>query len=411
MRPIDPYLFIIGVSAITILSYFYNLISTKTKVPTVLMLIGTGVGLQYGLSVFNIKLLNLSTPLSILGNVGLIMIVLEAALDLHITKEKKGLIVQSLLIAIFTLIATCASVTLLLYFILDAPVDRAIVYSIPLSILSSAIVIPSVKNLSEWKKEFLTYESTFSDILGIMLFYSMIGIMEAESAGSAAIGSIGNIILTIIVSLVMSYGLVLVFQQIKTKVKIFLMIAILLLLYSVGKIFHLSSLFIILIFGLIISNPQIFFRGYMERFLDIDAVNTTRIDFEIITIETAFVIRTFFFIVFGLTIDMASLLNWSLVLVGGLILVAIYFFRWMMLYFYKTPGLKTILTTAPRGLITILLYYAIPANLRITGFEEGILLIVVIVSSIVMAFGLIAYNRDSDEVNTLKQQIYKESQF
>ena len=40
-----------------------------------------------------------------------------------------------------------------------------------------------------------------------------------------------------------------VFQNITGNVKLFLLIATLLLLYAVGKMFHLSSLLIILVFG------------------------------------------------------------------------------------------------------------------------------------------------------------------
>ena len=54
---------------------------------------------------------------------------------------------------------------------------QALVYALPLSIMSSAIIIPSVANLSNYKKEFLIYESTFSDILGIMVFYMIIEIL------------------------------------------------------------------------------------------------------------------------------------------------------------------------------------------------------------------------------------------
>ena len=39
--------------------------------------------------------------------------------------------------------------------------QSALLYATPLSILSSAIIIPSVSGLSEAKKEFHVYESTF----------------------------------------------------------------------------------------------------------------------------------------------------------------------------------------------------------------------------------------------------------
>ena len=51
------------------------------------------------------------------------------------------------------------------------------------------------------------------------------------------------------------------FFNITGHVKLFLLMAILLLLYAVGKMFHLSSLVMILIFGVILNNYKLFFSG------------------------------------------------------------------------------------------------------------------------------------------------------
>ena len=77
---------------IIIISYLFNFISKKSKIPSVLLLIGLGVGLQYLLELVEINLDNIiMSALELLGVVGLIMIVLEAALDLKLEKDKKTL--------------------------------------------------------------------------------------------------------------------------------------------------------------------------------------------------------------------------------------------------------------------------------------------------------------------------------
>ena len=53
---------------------------------------------------------------------------------------------------------------------------HALMLTIPLSILSSAIILPSIEDLNEKKKEFMIYESTFSDIIGIVAFYAVLGL-------------------------------------------------------------------------------------------------------------------------------------------------------------------------------------------------------------------------------------------
>lgn len=63
--------------------------------------------------------------------------------------------------------AGCAALP---YFYLNESYLNCLIYSIPLSIVSTAIVIPSISHLEEAKKEFLIYETSFSDIIGIMAF-------------------------------------------------------------------------------------------------------------------------------------------------------------------------------------------------------------------------------------------------
>jgi hypothetical protein len=50
---------------------------------------------------------------------------------------------------------------------------------------------------------------------------------------------------------------------------------------------------------------------------------------------------------------------------------------------------------APRGLITILLFFSIPEKLVQPDFNRGILLLVILASSIMMAISLIRYRRSS----------------
>ena len=258
---------IIAAAIIVILSFWFNGISKKTNIPSVLMLIVLGVILQYILKYFIPNIPDFTGSLEILGTVGLIMIVLEAALELELKREKLVPILKSMAIALIGLVASAWVAALVIYqFIPEMTMQSAWLYATPLSILSSAIIIPSVGGLREDKKEFHIYESTFSDIMGIMMFYFLTGGLDpAQDSGVA--GFAGNIVLTIVVALAASYALILIFQRIKSQAKQFLLIAVLLLLYAVGKKMHLSSLIIILIFGLVIKNIKVFFPGKMEVFL------------------------------------------------------------------------------------------------------------------------------------------------
>ena len=229
MEVINPYIAIIGISLVIIISYLFNVISQKTNVPSVLMLILLGIIIKQGMNVLGIstggQLFNL---LELLGIIGLIMIVLEAALDLELTKKKWPIIWKSFSVALISLLLSTAAIAYIINFFIIDDFFTCIIYAVPLSIMSSAIIIPSVGGLGEEKKEFMVYEGTFSDILGIMIFYFLIGNAGAENAKVVVFDIVSNITITIVLSVLISYGLVLIFQKMTSHVKLFLLIAVLL---------------------------------------------------------------------------------------------------------------------------------------------------------------------------------------
>jgi NhaP-type Na+/H+ or K+/H+ antiporter len=396
---------IIAASVIVILSFWFNGISKKTNIPSVLMLIVLGIILQYALIYFIPTLPDFTGALEILGTVGLIMIVLEAALELELKREKLLPILKSMAVALIGLIGSAWIAALVIYqFIPEMTMQSAWLYATPLSILSSAIIIPSVGGLSESKKEFHIYESTFSDIMGIMMFYFLAGGLD-PAQDSGAIGFAGNILLTIVIAIVASYALILIFQRIKSQAKQFLLIAILLLLYAIGKKMHLSSLIIILIFGLVIANVKLFFPGKTAIFLEKEKIHQIYHELHIITLETAFVVRTFFFVIFGLTIAIASLFDLNVALISVLIIASIYAIRYVLLRLFYGKDILPQLFIAPRGLITVLLFYAIPAEAKIATFDSGVLLFVIIATSLIMTWAMI---KDKKKMGTILDQADQE---
>jgi cell volume regulation protein A len=309
MEQLSSYSLIIIFSATIIVSYFYNIYAKKSGIPAVLMLIVSGIIINFSLIASGIAKPNLFPILEVLGVVGLILIVLEAALDLELLKEKLGVIIKSLLVATIGLIATAYVSAEFLCYVFEMSIIEALLYTIPLSILSSAIILPSIDSLSEYKREFMIYESTFSDILGIIGFYSVVSFLGPNSKSEIYGEVFSNLIFTIIFSVIASYILIYIFQKLKGHNKLFLLISILLLLYAIGKMFHLSSLIIILIFGVILNNYKLFFKGGLIKLLDHNKVNSVLTEFKVITGESAFVIRTFFFIIFGWSISLSSMFN------------------------------------------------------------------------------------------------------
>ena len=391
MQLIDPYYTLIALSITLILSYIFNLISAKTNIPSVLLLILLGVLLKQMAQWFDIQMGEaLFNILEILGIVGIILIVLEAALDLELRRERWPIIWKSFVVALLALIFSAFACVYIFRIFLDIEnFFTAMVYAVPLSIMSSAIVIPSVGGLEHDKQEFMVYESTFSDILGIMLFYFLLENAETTEKTAIFLGVTSNIVITIGLSVVISYALVLIFQKLETEVKLFLLIAVLLLLYSIGKLFHLSSLIIILVFGLILNNHQLFFQGFLKKMVDTRAVYSILHNFRMVTMESAFVMRTFFFVIFGITISIGSLSDVTVALISFLLVGIFLLIRFVLLKVIVKKDILPQLFIAPRGLITILLFFSIPSELQISNFNSGILLFVVLITSFAMTFALV----------------------
>ena len=404
MEVFSTYNAIIAASSILILSFFFGEIAKKTNVPSVLMLIVLGLLIQFGVKESNIlgegkNLEQLLLPvLKLLGTVGVIMIVLEAALELKLEKDKYWSIAKALAIALVCLLSSTYVAALILHYTVDGmTMQLAMLYATPLSILSSAIIIPSVTSLEFTKKEFHIYESTFSDILGIMLFYYLLGDMEPDHVGGLLQFS-ATTILTLVLAFVASYLIIFIFQHIKSHTKLFLLIAVLLLLYAIAKKFHLSSLIIILVFGLVIANMGLFFRGKLGKYLVVEKANQIYEGLHVITLETAFVVRTFFFVIFGITITLSSMLSFNVALISLAIIASIYIIRWVILTIFFGKDTMPQVFIGPRGLITILLFYSIPDEMLVPGFDKGILLFVIIVTSLIMTWALISDNKARSKI-------------
>ena len=339
-----------------------------------------------------------------LGVVGLIMIVLEAGLDLKLNRQKVPLIRRSFLSATIILLFSAALITLILRIWLMEPWASCIVYALPLSIISSAIVIPSLHHLTPDKKEFLVYEASFSDIIGIILFnYFTVGeILTLQSLGVFAGGILGAVLLSIACSVL----LFLLLANTRLNIRFFLVFSLLILLYATGKLLHLPSLLIILVFGLMIRNWEyVKLPAFLGSYSN-SQVSEIRELMHSITAETSFLIRTFFFILFGFTIQLGSVMDKEVVTIGSLIVVALLLVRLLYLRLFLKANLFPELFFMPRGLITIVLFYKIPTAFQLISFNESIIAFVILTTSILMMLGNLFYRRKPQPL--LEEQLFAE---
>ena len=399
----NPYLGVIAICIILIFSYNFNIISRYTNIPSVLLLIGLGILIRQGLMALHIEVWeNLNHLLEMVGIVGLIMIVLEAALELELTRRKISLILKSFFVAFFSLFLTSFLTAYIIYRFIVGDLYISMLYAVPLSIMSSAIIIPSVTGLMKSKKEFLVYESAFSDILGIMFFYFLLLHGDTTTIASIALNVSVNIISTVLLAVVVSYFLVWLLQRISAQVKMVLLISVLVMLYAMAEMLHLSSLIIILIFGLVLNNYSHFFRWKLRSWISVEKLKPLLEDFHLVTMEAAFTVRTFFFVIFGMSLELTDLLDLNGALISVGIVASIFMVRFICLKLFGMKHIVTELFVAPRGLITILLFFGIPAAYQYAGFNPGILLYTIIITSIIMTVVLVVKGKETERFEVLE---------
>jgi len=382
--------------SVVVVSYLFSILSRYIKIPSVLLLLGAGITLRHLTTQYGWQISFPENLTEFLGIAGLVMIVLEAGLDLKLARGKLKLIRNSFFAAFFIFAFSLAAVAAGLYYWLHEDVIKCIVYAIPLSIMSSSIVIPSLHHLSEAKKEFLVYEASFSDIFGILTF----NYFTAENSFSlSSLGFFGlNIVIAIVLSIIFSLLLFVLLTRSRMNIKFFLVFALLIMLYEGGKMAALPSLVIILVFGLLMNNWQIMrFKRIQHWFAEEKVQETVRL-LHSITAETAFLIRTFFFILFGFTIDLHVIGATEVVTAGSIIVVVLLLTRFLYLKFFLRENVYPETLFIPRGLITILLFYKIPASLHLAAFNDSILFFVIIVTGLIMMLGVIFYKKKEGDL-------------
>ena len=378
---------IITFCILLLIAYVFDLTSSKTKIPSVILLLLLGWAVKQLTVLLDINLPDISTILPVLGTVGLILIVLEGSLELELNRSKFGLIRKSFFGALIPMIALAFLLAFAFRYFGQFGLKDSLTNAIPFCVISSAIAIPSVRNLSPLNKEFVIYESSLSDIFGVLLFNFLV-LNETINTVSFGLFSLQLLIITV-VSFIATIGLSYLLSKIDHHIKFIPIILLVVLIYAVSKVYHLPGLIFILIFGLSIGNlDELKQFKWIEKFKS-DELNKEVKKFKELIVEGAFLVRALFFLLFGYLIETIEVLNTDTLLWSVSIVFFIFAFRTIQLKLSKLP-LQPLLFVAPRGLINILLFLSIEPTHTISLVNKSLIIQVIILTALVMMFGLMA---------------------
>ncbi|MDR3651597.1 MAG: cation:proton antiporter [Paludibacter sp.] len=379
---------IITLCILLLLAYLFDLTSSRTKIPSVILLLLLGWLLHQTTDSMNIHLPDFSKVLPVLGSIGLILIVLEGSLELDLDKSKISLIRKSFLGALIPMFALAFLLSFLFQYLGGYPFKSCLVSAIPFSIISSAIAIPSVRSIGTADKEFVIYESSFSDILGV-IFFNFIVLNENFGFNTFRNFTL-QLIIIVIISFFATIGLTILLRKIEHHIKFIPIILLVILIYTVSEMYKLPSLIFILSFGLFVGNLYKFKRFKWIQKLRPEELKSENQKFQEITIEGAFLVRALFFLLFGYLLETAEIINNHTLFLSVALVFIIFSVRIIQLKLSRLP-LKPLLFVAPRGLITILLFLSIMPNQHIVMVNKSLIVQVIILTALIMMFGLMLF--------------------
>jgi len=383
---------IITLCTLLLLSYIFDITTSKTKLPAVILLLILGWGMRQMVDVHLIEIPDLSPALPLLGTIGLILIVLEGSLELEFNRSRYPLIIKSSLVALLSVVVLSLVIGAAFFYFSHMPFKSCVINALPLAIISSAIAIPSSRNFPTEKREFVVYESSLSDIMGVLLFNFFI---YNSTLGIGAVGIFFlQIIIIVLLSLIVTFGLLLLLRQLKHHVKYTPIVFIIVLVYAVSKELHFPSLLFILALGMIFANVEKFSHVDLIKKLQPEILKFEVHRFKELTIEMTFLIRSLFFLLFGFMIETSKLVKLDTLMWASGIIVVIYASRLILLRVFDVSP-KLLLYVAPRGLITILLFLSIPEEHMLPLVNDSLIIQVVVFSALIMMFGMLGVRSSS----------------
>lgn len=376
-------------SLILLAAYAIERLGRRVQVPPVIMLIASGMLAKPFLAGMGWTLQGMDTLVPIIGTIGLVLIVLEGALDISLTHERLYAARAAMWMALLGFLACLALLipVIAVYFSYDA--YRAAIIAVPLAVISSAIAIPNSTFLSPQGRQFVVYESALSDILGVIVFFALVysdgsffGIVE---------GLLGGGLVSLVLSVICAIGLALLLMHSQGNIRFLPLLAGLMALYAAGKLMHLSPLIMVLLFGLTINNPKLIASIPALRHWMSDNYEATLNEFKAIAFELTFAVRGFFFILLGYWTDLSTFLMPMAWMGAVVILFVIYTTRSALLRIFGGELASPLLWLAPRGLITVLLYLTARMIVPVPEWVGGSVLIVVLVSAVLIIIAQYRY--------------------
>lgn len=324
MQDIAPVIAFVGI--LVFLAHIFTAIFSRTRVPDVLLLIiiGICVGPVLGLA----SPADFGTVGPILTTITLIIILFESgtALELASLRSAVGGAMALATLTFFLSMGAVAGITL---WLTDLELIPAFMLGAVVGSTSEAVVIPMVRQLRMRKdsQTMLSLESSVNDVLSIVI---TIALIEAYLLGEFRWATVtGRLIAAFLVAVVFGVAGAFIWSRLLNRIHaiknaMFTTAAFVFIIYGVVEILGFSGAIAALAFGITIGNVESI-RFYIFRRPQASEAKGLSPTEKAFFSEVAFLLKTFFFVYLGISLELISgwLIQLSLVLTAAIFLLRI----------------------------------------------------------------------------------------
>ncbi len=196
-------------------------------------------------------------------------------------------------------------------------------------------------------------------------------------------------ILTVVLALISTGILGYLLHKTTYHINYVIILTFIVLIYSLAKSFHLPALLLILIFGLVLANNKFLEKEFIKRFIDFPKFRNDIGSFKKILGELTFLVRSFFFIMFGFYTQVFDLFNQENILTASIISLGIFLLRWLFFKIVlRLPAVPMVFFAPVRSDYNFaFLSSPLPVEISNSVISQAVVTLVILITILFMAIG------------------------
>lgn len=390
MQDIAPIIAVVGI--IVFLAHLFTGVFSRTRIPDVLFLIGIGIFLGPILGLVAPTQLGAVGP--VFATITLIIILFECGITLKLVTLREALS-GAIKLSMLSFFITTAIVAGFTYWLTDLELIPAFILGAIVGSTSEAIVIPLARQLSmrEESQTILSVESSVSAVLSIVI---TIALIETYAMGEfQVIPLTGSLLSSFFVAIIFGVFGAIIWSSLLHRIHaikntMFTTPAFVFVIFGIVEILGFNGAIAALAFGITIGNIKPIQSLLFNESNGNQHAGLTDME-KVFFGEVAFLLKTFFFVYLGISLELISvwLMMLALMLTVMAFIIRILTVKVSVSKSIPAKDSSIMAILIPRGLTAVVLasiplQHAVPGGELIKNLTYGIVLLSILITSILV---------------------------